>query len=1263
MPSDPKGNCKMQKKFVVSLLPFLLVACGGGGTSNRSEVPPILSQEDSASEKSLQQLQSEYAQYASEFYSGSNAPADLEAGVVEDVLALFFGNDSSPIFVEDSLPVSQSSGQQFLALRMKQSVESGQFFSEPVESELELFAVDVNEVEPCDSGQGTIQLSGSLNDDETGALDVRFSECEFSGVTFTGDGAIYLGNSEEYLFLNRVEYSVGDVQGIMSGFYSAPSNSVQLWNLATYDQSSNAYHWYEDMQIDVQNLRQVEFNGRVHHGEHGVVEINTIEVFDRRDSAGLEFFSGSMEVTSQDGSAAKIEASQYGVKVFFKNSEDLDYSIGLARSNGRLDGLSSGDLVDIQLVNFAPIIETLSIDIGYAEGSFDEGSTLAFADIEVLDPEGADLETTYRWLINGNLVESDGFVSEGVSDLDHFFREFPVGIAFQGDQLSIEITASDGLDDVNSRVSVEVPNAPGQVDLSTVPQLFEYAATSSFLPFVEDIDVQGGQAVPLLVKGPQGLTQSPDGLVSWDSSLLKNRHMALEYPATFLIPDTGEEEIIWLTTYSEGERQMQSSSATRLANDLSQIVTGNWTDPEKQSALLYSRNSAPQVLSIGLDDSEIVAEWEYPYQRGEGLHWNTNGTPIYFHQPEDSDIGSIYIARSNEVLYIENQRTPAVQLWPIGGAGLYELDSAIFGNFVGDASVDLAFNGRIGDQTGLFVVDLADGREYQINTPGSLVTSGQLDSDSYEDILLRVSADYRPDGIRSVVVDVETGEEVFLDYGDSYISSALVDVDGDGIDELAGFSFTGVDDFFIRQSVGDAEGVNLNWSDPAASSLLGGCIFSGVQIDIDISEELFMHCVDRDHLIYVYDADIEPPFQSAKIVVSDTLFPSTQLTVGSGSLSLDGAESAIVSAPGSIAVYDLLTEVELASVDTSYENSFLNPVLHFDGPDTDAVFLSGYDSSNYMHISTLSHTGGSSVSSEEFEYFGSSTKQDELYLIDLEKDGQTEIVLFGDSLRIWSYTEFLENAETIGDFNATPIRPGIFARDLNGDALPDLVLPYWTDSESSYSGWSGLVAQDLDDNQELWRIAIPRIRDFAEVFFDDGNIGLITASNSNRGVEVFSGLDDVPVMVASNDLGCSFVEASQEILDGAADYICISNNFEPGSSSTTVSVLDQGLQVVNSINLDQSATGSLLVEPSEDNPYLIVAVATGVNGTILNFINLTSLELEFRTLPLRGWVRSGHMVYGENPDTGIGYLAVGASEEVYGTESPGVMYLMPMFNN
>jgi hypothetical protein len=233
---------------------------GSGGGSGGGSTPSIDSQIqtrlNNISDESLASFQSLGELITDSSYTGSNS----EASVSESSFAAY-----NEFLLAQEEGAFASSG----AAQAKPS-QAGN-----VDSALQVLSkIDVNGTENCESG--SLTLTGEVEDNGVGAVHTSYDECTLEGVTFNGEGALYIQNEEFtsfYLLYRNLEIRVGSEVETLNGIMWFDENEV-VFDL-TGRSSDGTHYRVKDWAYRITDSGfGLEFvSGRVYLAESGYLTI------------------------------------------------------------------------------------------------------------------------------------------------------------------------------------------------------------------------------------------------------------------------------------------------------------------------------------------------------------------------------------------------------------------------------------------------------------------------------------------------------------------------------------------------------------------------------------------------------------------------------------------------------------------------------------------------------------------------------------------------------------------------------------------------------------------------------------------------------------------------------------------------------------------------------------------------------------------------------------------------------------------------------
>ncbi|MDH4326514.1 MAG: hypothetical protein OEW90_20440 [Betaproteobacteria bacterium] len=169
-----KFSLQVPRRLSSLVVLLLLAACGGGGGSDGNPSPdPVV-------------------------YNGNANVAVVTATNAPRLTGDLFDSDATfttiaGVSVESGAETqNRGSGLTDLARRLSRIFRDGPASAEQASSAQRLVAglIPIDRTEPCDFNTGSIRESGTLNDDNTGTLEVSFNSCLIDGVTLNGPATL-----------------------------------------------------------------------------------------------------------------------------------------------------------------------------------------------------------------------------------------------------------------------------------------------------------------------------------------------------------------------------------------------------------------------------------------------------------------------------------------------------------------------------------------------------------------------------------------------------------------------------------------------------------------------------------------------------------------------------------------------------------------------------------------------------------------------------------------------------------------------------------------------------------------------------------------------------------------------------------------------------------------------------------------------------------------------------------------------------------------
>jgi hypothetical protein len=419
-----------------------------------------------------------------------------------------------------------------------------------------------------------------------------------------------------------------------------------------------------------------------------------------------------------------------------------------------------------------------------------------------------ELQLSYKWYINGNIVENQSS------------NTLPPYMAVFGDKVEVSMLVSDGFSTVEGPTyEILLGNAPAQVIINDLPSTVKSGDFIQFQPIVTDPDVANVDATAVLISGPSGINIADNGQVSWTvPNDLKFSFQYFEFHFAITGPDgqVSNQVTIPVEVQSSNEFPIVASGLEVPKNNNSMAIGDFDGDGMNEILSTDSRNSVflleaqgtiykhkwiypfrlpsagqiVQVLSANIDDDpeqEIIVFTEHGASLINGI--DNPATLIFstidfvkFAQVDDLDLDGtlelLYLYSEEQrgydqeyILDVKNFENPSISL---SKKNLLSARSFDVANIDNDNNLEIIFN---------------NGEVYDATT-----WEKQWDSDSEFGDALVSAGDYNGDGIAEIAraqrdgrVTIYSGiDKGVLGYigNRSFCTLHSADVDSDGTDEL-----------------------------------------------------------------------------------------------------------------------------------------------------------------------------------------------------------------------------------------------------------------------------------------------------------------------------------------------------------------------------------------------------------------------------------------------------------------------------------------------
>ena len=255
------------------------------------------------------------------------------------------------------------------------------------------------------------------------------------------------------------------------------------------------------------------------------------------------------------------------------------------------------DTVTIVVKNHAPVFESTSLT-PMRPGTLEDLSAAA----TITDGDGDAVTVQYQWLRNGAPIPGQtGPV-------------LPHSETTRGDEITANVTATDGYEAVTSSATTTIVDTPPTVSVSGAPASVGPCGSVSFTVSASDID--GDLPGPFrLVHGPAGMTVSPNGQVNW-SACLPMFDRSLEVRWSIGLVDHPE---ALLTGTVRVEDPSRASTLRRTSIEIPVLRSGlQIADLDGDGMVEMLVGSEEVLYSLAKSGNGYAQQWVYPFGPPDG---------------------------------------------------------------------------------------------------------------------------------------------------------------------------------------------------------------------------------------------------------------------------------------------------------------------------------------------------------------------------------------------------------------------------------------------------------------------------------------------------------------------------------------------------------------------------------------------------------------------------------------------------------------------
>ena len=1170
-----------QRALGACVVSFQLVACGGGGgggapSGSFSEV----TQPTSFSTKSS--ADSHYVGLSEDTYQGANSSANLDESSLLNFASFIVGTEDES---DSSVPVIASASGEQLSISAKTmsllraqapasnvkrlvGLNTSQKGNEEVAttSSTDPELVDVDDVVDCHSG--SVRYTGKLDQFGIGVLNVSFNNCEYDGVTTSGNGHISYDSEyyEDYTFYyDGVRISSEELTTILDGYIDKSRGLsgvyTTLRNLTVSDVDSDEQIKYRNY-FDTFNPSngEITISGQLYMSEIGYISLLTDSplVFN-----GSEFVAGRLSFDAQTTNGEVYFQSSSAIILSLDEDNNGNFESGVLltdTSDLDVDNLDELSFVVHEDINIPPTVTSLSLT--FNNYVYDTTATLSVVGLVTSDPEGDSVEVLeYQWSINGQYALS---TNDGT---------FPSGTAFNGDTVSVQLLITDGHSQVVSGFdSVYVNDAPSVFTVTGVDAV-EILAPGDVLSFsagVFDPDTPNQMTPATLKNAPSGVTIDENGNVSWVAPEPTLWGLA-SYDIELANPFNGYEKYtVQLTVKSSDVDLPLARAGISVPRSNHSMIIGDFDGIEGNEIL--TTDSRSRVMLVERDGSDFQQKWMYP------LAMPTLGNIVQV-QAENLD--------SDESLEIIVATESGISI-------LSELDS--FANVVKSLDSETVISIVVGqlqissdpvlvmlkemDSGGkaLEVIEL-DGfttlRTLSVSNDAQEVVLGNVDNDAAIEII--TNDGYVYDG--STFANqwfYASGYGAFVDAGD---------IDNDGVDEI--FGATSWNDVALFDAVTKEQ----TWSKENFNT----CSIIVENIDDDPQEEVVIGDCQWGN-IHAYDLSTGAEVPDGQWDMYD--HGSKSLVYGDSDN--DGDQELHWGTGQSHTGEDYLVAADNDGVRTHTPgelNGFISLGVSKVDEIEKSIFLVTASDNGYSDplIAILNSEGELDLSSGYGRLRSGK-------MIDYDKDGSKELfanidsVFYGGSLKLID----LDSGSTEWEINSSQTNSyrHMGAIDLNNDDTLDLV----------YASQGAIEVVDIVNETLLTSISLERAVTHSVLITDvngDGRSDILMTDLQS--VKVYIQSDGSFNLVSTINADCELLEAIQLDNDSGSEIACLSNTWSDGTLRT-YDFNGSYLSQKNSFDLD-SEVKDFATDP--DNPstvYLGIDTSGGYYSSRSKILEISLID-------------------------------------------------------
>jgi len=737
------------KSVLSSLVLLIISACGGGGSSNSSPstpaTPTITNTQiiANAGDYSAAELKQAAESIVSSNYKGLVTPATMDIIIAQQTFLRLFEDSEfelPELVSEDLTGLSDGNG-------------------------------NVDKTLPC-YYQGTVSFRGNLDVNTKGHLSLTFDSCEQRENDFPMSGKAAVVVTDYTATSLDIAYHYDNLQWEVDG------NSIKL---SGYSKLTSDLDLHEEMKGDITSnilfeigeSLQLRFDGDIHFNEQYVNAPNTYSgdfYFSDKGKVTVELegasefppyiHQGRLQLVGDKSVAFDFE--KYPQILYLEDSNgDQKYDEGTYFSG--VDELIRGNprdksVVALNELSLPPSVGrprfNTRLDVDTTTPVIVEAGTYSDPDNDV-----ADLTVSYRWYINGEIVE-------GQTD-----SILPPYNAVYGDALQVSMLVSDGSNNIeSSKLTINLDDAAPRIEVSGLPDSIFEGDSVEFTVQVIDPDLGATDASSMLIAGPKGVNLNENGLLTWD--VPNNLLFPIQnFEFTFGSESEGVENDLHFSMEVRSDKSFPiTKSGINVPFANKSMFVGDFDGDGNNEVL--STNSKGSVFLLEHNQGEYKQKWLYPFK----LPSAGNIVQVIPVNTDDDNSLEVLVITENGISLInglDKMATPLLTTQKvIKFATIRQLD---------EGSVDIAYLTEESHSSSILNV-------VSLNEPEISLFSTNV-SDARQVEFANVDDDQNIELVinNGLVYDTATWENQWYSgtsFGNRSVTSG--DYDGDGIAEIAG---------------------------------------------------------------------------------------------------------------------------------------------------------------------------------------------------------------------------------------------------------------------------------------------------------------------------------------------------------------------------------------------------------------------------------------------------------------------------------------------